>query len=69
MGAGAPHTLLRLKDLGLTRWFLPCTYLRLGALGLYGATENRGDRDFDPMVEHRATKTSLKPIEQFAPSD
>jgi len=50
-------------------FFCSSKYLRLGALGMCGAPGTRGDRDFDQMVEHSPTKTSLKPIENFAPSD
>ena len=65
----ASNKLLHLKDLRLARCFFLSKYLRLGALGMCGAPGTRGDRDFDQMVEHRPTKTSLKPIENFAPSD
>jgi len=50
-------------------FFCSSKYLHLGALRMSGAPGTRDDRDFDQMVEHRPTKTSLKPIENFAPSD
>jgi hypothetical protein len=43
-----------------------CTWVPCVCPGQEGT---RDDRDFDQMVEHRPTKTSLKPIENFASSD
>jgi len=50
-------------------FFCSSKYLHLGALRMSGAPGTHDDRDFDQMVEHRPTKTSLKHRSKTSSSD